>query len=962
MASQTDLRVRISADLADIKQGLGLLRGELAKVKQQANSAVGGSGAALGNGIKNAHRELKAFAATYLSLQGVKLLAGIADEATQLRGRIREAKGDYQAILTLADETRTSLSGTADLYARLERSTKGRVRGQQDLLAITKSVNQAVKLSYGGIAGGEAAVLQLGQALSSGKLAGDEFKSIGENAPRLMKAIADGMGVPIEKMKELAKEGKITTNEIVKALLSQGKVLEAEYARVPITIGDALTKIRNSFVDYIGNADKASGTSKTLAAAMGVLAQNLGLLIDVVVKLASVYAAHFVLLRAAPAIYGAAASALAAYKAQVIATSLALELGIARAVSFASVMRASAGITISAFAGWQLGSILREQFEQVELFGIAMASGLHVIAVQIAGYFADAGKRIKLVMGDALNGVIGIAARMNNAIVGVMSKLPGPVGAAYAKVGVASQRFLNGLRVDTRALATDVAAANGRVARSVAQVRAGYSSLADSASARRRASGDKSVSGDASGVIDTDDTEKKAGKAKKAIRGIIDENALLQDALKRTLDELDARFARGEIGIATYYTAKRDLLLQTIDARIAEAQAEAKAATSTEQQTKALTEVVKLQRERAAIGPAVARDQAQAEKELTDQLELLRAKLADLNGGFGNEAAAKAQDEYEALLKKLGDSAEGADLAGKIFNIESAKARIDAIQAKAQEVIANLRSGTDYINSQAQLGALGPGEADRQLFDLRARSIDQLRVYKQAALDALAAQSVGTPQHTAALAGLATINTALADAEAAQNKFKNSVADIAAASLGGFFNDLIDGAKSFKQAFTDMVRSFLSGVAKMIAQELALRAVKAAFAAFGGGSANGNVFDGGGKTAFAKGAAFALPGLMAFANGGAFTNQVFSNPTMFRFGQGGQFGVMGEAGPEAVMPLTRGADGKLGVAASGGGAGIVTTPIVAIGDDAIANALAGAAGERVVLTHVRANWEGLQRG
>ena len=953
--ADTNLRVRISADLAEIRQGLGLLRGDLAKLKQSSAQALAGQGTAFADSIKGARRELLGFIGAYASLSGVKLLAGIADEATQLRGRIREAKGDYQAILQLADETRTSLRGTADLYARLERTTRGRVKGQQDLLAITKSVNQAIKLSYTGTAQGEAAVLQLGQALASGKLAGDEFRSISENAPRLMQAIADGMGVPLGAMKDLAKEGKLTSDQIVKALLSQGQALETEYARVPVTIGDALTKIRNSFVDYIGNADAASGTSQSLAAALGALAKNLGLLIDVAVRFAAIYVAHLLLFRTAPAVYGAATVALVAYKNQVIATALAQELGIKTAGTWATRMRAAAGLALAAFTGWQIGSFLREQFEEVELAGIALASGLHAIAVQIKGYFQDAGLRIKLAMSEALNGVIGIAGRMNAAIVGVLSKLPGPLGAAYTKIGQASQRFLAGLKVDVREMSAEVSAANKRIAGEVAKVREGYAQLADAGSARRRNAG--SASSGTSDGPGSGDAEAKAKKAKSSVNAYALAIELELDLVQRKLKMLDQMYADGQIGLAAYFGTKRDLLLEEIDLQIAAAQAEAATATTQDAQAKALQQIIKLQRDRAAIGPQVARVQAQAEKELTDQLELLRAKLADLNGGFGNEASERLRDEYEAMLKKLGDSAEGKDLAGKIFNIESAKMRLDEIMAAAQAAIATLQNGTNHINSQAQLGAIGPLEAERQLQALRAVGIEQLQKYKLAAEQALAAAGKDTPQHAAAMQGLAQINTALADAAAAQQKFKNAVADQAVSAIGGFFDDLIDGAKSFKDAFVDMVRNFLAGIAKMLAQEAAMAAVRAALRAWGGGSANGNVFGSSGMQKFAKGAAFALPGIAAFAGGGAFTNSIVSSPTLFTFAGGGQFGVMGEAGPEAVMPLTRGPGGRLGVDAHGAGGGgrKPSTYVLAVGDDQIANAMAGAAGEDIVLMHIRNN-------
>lgn len=79
----------------------------------------------------------------------------------------------------------------------------------------------------------------------------------------------------------------------------------------------------------------------------------------------------------------------------------------------------------------------------------------------------------------------------------------------------------------------------------------------------------------------------------------------------------------------------------------------------------------------------------------------------------------------------------------------------------------------------------------------------------------------------------------------------------------------------------------------------------------------------------ANGNAFGKSGVVhAFANGGAFTNEVYNSPTMFKFANGGQFGVMGEAGPEAVMPLQRDGSGRLGVAVNGGLGG--SQPIVNI--------------------------------
>jgi lambda family phage tail tape measure protein len=122
-------------------------------------------------------------------------------------------------------------------------------------------------------------------------------------------------------------------------------------------------------------------------------------------------------------------------------------------------------------------------------------------------------------------------------------------------------------------------------------------------------------------------------------------------------------------------------------------------------------------------------------------------------------------------------------------------------------------------------------------------------------------------------------------------------------------------AKSLRSGELNLT-SFRDMVLDTIAQIAAQKMLSGVAGLFGGGgsataNANGNVY--------------------GFANGGAFTNGLFTSPTPFRFASGGGFnlGVMGEAGPEAVMPLTRGADGKLGVK-SQGSASIVYSPVINI--------------------------------
>jgi hypothetical protein len=160
----------------------------------------------------------------------------------------------------------------------------------------------------------------------------------------------------------------------------------------------------------------------------------------------------------------------------------------------------------------------------------------------------------------------------------------------------------------------------------------------------------------------------------------------------------------------------------------------------------------------------------------------------------------------------------------------------------------------------------------------------------------------------------------------------------AAAGIGDAFamsfKGIIDGSMTAKEALGSFFKSvadmFLEMAAQIIAKQITmiiLQTILKALGAVGGGggvpgansaSALGTNPNVAAYAPLANGGTFAN-GIASFANGGAFTNSVVSSPTMFKFADGGAMrtGLMGEAGPEAIMPLSRGADGSLGVQANG---------------------------------------------
>lgn len=167
--------------------------------------------------------------------------------------------------------------------------------------------------------------------------------------------------------------------------------------------------------------------------------------------------------------------------------------------------------------------------------------------------------------------------------------------------------------------------------------------------------------------------------------------------------------------------------------------------------------------------------------------------------------------------------------------------------------------------------------------------------------------------------------------------YRESVKDVAGMTANLFdnaFKGMEDAIVGFvttgKLSFKDLAVSILSDLARMATRIAANKILSSVIGSFAGGAGGGSGGWGavvgaiGSAVTQAKGGAWS-GGTQFFANGGAFTNSIVSRPTAFGTGRG--LGVMGEAGPEAIMPLTRTADGQLGVQATGGGGSSVVAPV-----------------------------------
>lgn len=190
-------------------------------------------------------------------------------------------------VMRISRATRSEMTSTAVLYGKLATVSKTLNASQAQVATATETVTKALKVS--GASAGETAstVLQLGQALASGRLNGDEFRSLAENAPRLMKLLADSMNVPIGNLKKMASEGQLTSDKLVRAFTDKKylKELEEEFRLMPKTFGDAATAIENLATTTFGAFNQGGQFSQALYDFADQGSENMGSIMDAARKL-----------------------------------------------------------------------------------------------------------------------------------------------------------------------------------------------------------------------------------------------------------------------------------------------------------------------------------------------------------------------------------------------------------------------------------------------------------------------------------------------------------------------------------------------------------------------------------------------------------------------------------------------------------------------------------------------------
>ncbi|RQI05848.1 tape measure protein [Pseudomonas aeruginosa] len=218
-------------------------------------------------------------AAAYLS---ARELVGYSQAWVSIENRIKqvsESQAQFSqsmdAVYSVAQNARSSLEGTAELYQRIAASTGDLGVNQQQVVQVTQNISKAMSASGVSAAAAEGALVQLGQAFASGVLRGQELNSVLEQAPGLAQAVANGLGVAVGDLRKLGEQGKLTSKQVFEAILSQTRAIDDQFARAQTTIAGAFQVLENSATRAIGSLDSTLGVSKAFTEAMVSLSKSL---------------------------------------------------------------------------------------------------------------------------------------------------------------------------------------------------------------------------------------------------------------------------------------------------------------------------------------------------------------------------------------------------------------------------------------------------------------------------------------------------------------------------------------------------------------------------------------------------------------------------------------------------------------------------------------------------------------
>lgn len=213
---------------------------------------------------------------------GVNALRNYADAWSDLQSKVGSSLGEMSAasgmmsrVAEIANSSYSPLQQTADVFSRNVATFRDLGRSANEAADFTEAVNHALVTTATRGQNAEVVIGSLSRALATGRLDAQGFDTIVSRSPRVLKAMADQLGVNVSSLRELAVQGKVTSDVIANGFVNSLEDLRKEAALMPATITDAFVRVNNNFTAFVGAADQATGASSAFAESVLSLADGL---------------------------------------------------------------------------------------------------------------------------------------------------------------------------------------------------------------------------------------------------------------------------------------------------------------------------------------------------------------------------------------------------------------------------------------------------------------------------------------------------------------------------------------------------------------------------------------------------------------------------------------------------------------------------------------------------------------
>jgi tape measure domain-containing protein len=369
---------------------------------------------------------------------GIEELVHLSDEYTNLQNKIlsvatsqQDANEIFQALFKVANDTRAPIEQTVTSFQRLNNSVSALGGTQSETIQIVKTLNEAIALSGVNAVNAKNGILELDKAFGEGKLQGQQLRSILLDTPLIaqqvaknitlvdgvVKVAAGGIGISIGQFRELATQGKITSEVLAQGLLASAPAVQIAFARLNPTLAGsngALNVLKNTFENIIGSTNRAIQANQSLANGVLSLASTINASFANIGEIGATLLVVF-----GPALIAALAAATLAIVQFGLALALTTPLGLLTVGLYAAIF------IVEQFTGSFKSAVTAVGLSLIAIAAevAGMVSAIKTIVEEIPDIFSNA-------FTEAYDQIIAPLHDIDNAVIGVVNKLRGGLGEA----------------------------------------------------------------------------------------------------------------------------------------------------------------------------------------------------------------------------------------------------------------------------------------------------------------------------------------------------------------------------------------------------------------------------------------------------------------------------------------------------------------------------------------------------